>query len=127
MTWLITRHFVKVATVVLACAVLLPACHRLLESRVAVVNVTQPHPEDCVARAVDPVLGAGATRVNAQGTNYVIAAFPWEGYIRTQPASAGSTRFEIEITRASRYKGATDSLPVVLNRVADAVLRECSP
>lgn len=103
----------------------LVSCAGLLESRVATVTVPAPADVHCIERALDGLFGAGAARPNAQATRFVVAAFPWEGYVRTSPAAGGELAVEIELTRARRYPDDRGSVAGLLQRAGEAVVNEC--
>lgn len=108
-------------------ALALAACDRLVDSRTTTVMLSQPIPAHCIERALDGIFGAGATRANVQATNYVVAAFPWEGYVRTRPQAGGTLAIVIELTRLNRYPDGTGSLAGRLRQAEAAVVRECGP
>lgn len=131
------------------CGVLLAGCERLWESREVTVIVQSPLPVHCIESALDGVFGAGATRPNAQGTNFVVAAMPWEGYVRTHRMTAGrdvpggrgandspdaayeagashdSVAIDIELTRWNRYSRKEETLESLLARAQAAVMAAC--
>lgn len=131
------------------CGVLLAGCERLWESREVTVIVQSPLPGHCIETALDGVFGAGATRPNAQGTNFVVAAMPWEGYVRTHRMTAGrdvpggrdptdspgaayepgashdSVAIDIELTRWNRYSRKEETLASLLARAQAAVMAAC--
>lgn len=107
------------------CSLLFAGCERLWESREVVVSVESPLPEHCIETALDGVFGAGATRPNAQGTNYIVAAMPWEGYVRTHGSPAGGTVIAIELTRWNRYSRKEEALVSLLARAQAAVAAAC--
>jgi len=122
---------------------LLAGCERLWESREVTVVVESPLPAHCIETALDGVFGAGATRPNAQGTNYIVAAMPWEGYVRTHRMTAagdvpsgraaldaadtlpGRVEIDIELTRWNRYGREEETLASVLARAQAAVTATC--
>lgn len=116
---------------------LLAGCERLWESREVTVSVESPLPAHCIETALDGVFGAGATRPNAQGTNFVVAAMPWEGYVRTHRVTAGGdvpdgpdtlsgrVAIDIELTRWNRYSRKEETLASLLARAQAAVTAAC--
>lgn len=119
--------------IVPACGLLLAGCERLWESREVTVNVQAPLPARCIETALDGLFGAGATRPNAQGTNFILAAMPWEGYVRTRDLPAGhdmpggAVVIDIELTRWNRYSRKEETLVSLLARVQAAVTAACGP
>lgn len=105
-------------------ALLLAGCERLWESREVTFSVQASRPENCIESALDSVFGAGATRPNAQGTNYIVTAMPWEGYVRTR-GTDDETVIELELTRWSRYSRQEETLVSLLARAQAAVAESC--
>lgn len=79
----------------------------------------------CIARALDSVFGAGATRANAQAERFVIAAFPVEGYVTTTRKPDGVLDVHIELTHVSRYRDGDNSLAGLIAQATQALMRDC--
>lgn len=110
---------------VLLAALGVASCARLWDSRQVVITVPAPLPAHCVETAMDAVFGAGATRPNPRATNFVVAAMPWEAYVRTYAAADDQVTIDIELTRWNRYSQPGETLAGMLAKSVDAVAAAC--